>query len=117
MRLLLDEMLPPAVAEALRRRGHAVSAVAEQSELRGSSDPEIFDLALAESRAIVTANVADFRVLAAEARSAGGEAPLLLFTSSRGWPRGSSHRIGRLVEALDDLLRESPDLAGEHWLD
>ena len=117
MRLLLDEMLPPVVAEALRRRGHAVSAVAERSGLRGSSDPEILDLALAEGRAIVTENVADFRGLAAEARSAGREAPLLLFTSSRGWPRGSSHHIGRLVEALDVVLRERPDLEGEYWLD
>ncbi len=117
MRLLLDEMLPPVVAEALRERGHAVSAVAERRGLRGSSDAAIFKLALAEDRAIVTENVGDFRVLAAEARSAGREAPLLLFTSSRGWPRGSSHRIGRLVEALDTLLSEQRDLAGEHWLD
>ena len=117
MRLLLDEMLPPVVAEALRRRGHAVSAVAERSGLRGSSDAEILDLALDEDRAVVTENVADLRVLAAEARSAGRDAPLLLFTSSHGWPRGSSHRIGRLVEALDAFLRETPDLEGEYWLD
>lgn len=117
MRLLLDEMLPPAVAEALRDRGHEVSAVAERRELRGSSDRAIFERGLVEERAIVTQNVADFRMLATEARRAGREAPLLLFTSSRAWPRGSSHPIGRLVEALDALLREYADLEGEHWLD
>ena len=117
MRLLLDEMLPPAVAEALRGRGHDVSAVAERRELRGRSDRAIFEQALAEERAIVTQNVADFRRLATEARRAGREAPVLLLTSSRAWPRGSAHRIGRLVQVLDALLSERRDLAGEHWLD
>ncbi len=117
MKLLLDEMLPPLVAGALRERGHEVTAVAEYPALRGSSDPEILAVALAEGRAIVTENVADFRVLAAEARRAGREAPLLLFTSSRGWPRGSSYRIGRLVTALDALLNEPADPEVEYWLD
>ena len=43
MRLLLDEMLPAAIAQQLRNRGHDVVAVAELLELRGLPDDELFD--------------------------------------------------------------------------
>ena len=64
VRLLLDEMWPPAIAEALRERGHDVEAVAERRDLRGKPDEAIFEEALARGCAIVTENVVDYRPLA-----------------------------------------------------
>ena len=117
MKLLLDEMWSPRIAEALRRRGHTVVAVTERQDLRTQPDSIIFERARTEGWVIVTEDVADYRRLAASALETGLEAPALIFTSNRGWPRGSTQRIGRLVAALDALLRERPNLEGEYWLD
>ena len=54
MRLLLDEMWPPFAADALRRRGHDVVAVAARGELRAKFDDVVWAAALREGRAIVT---------------------------------------------------------------
>ena len=117
VRLLLDEMWPPAVAEALRERGHDAMAVAEYPELRTKPDAVIFEQALREGWAIVTEDVADYRMLAAKARDDGREAPAFVFTSPRAWPRGRQPMIGRLVTALDALLNEPAGPEGEYWLD
>ncbi len=69
MRLLLDEMFPPAVARALREQGHDVVAVLEVTDLVGASDVELFSWAQQERRAIVTENVADFLALERDARA------------------------------------------------
>ncbi len=47
MRLLLDEMHAPAVAEALVASGHDVVAVAAEPELRGCSDRGLLEHACA----------------------------------------------------------------------
>ena len=117
MRLLLDEMWPPAIARALRERGHDAVAVAERPDLRGQPDEVIFSEALAESRAIVTENVVDYRPLASAALRAGRDSPTLIFTSNRAHPRASRRTAGRLVMALDTLLTDEDELAGEYWLE
>ncbi len=117
MRLLLDEMWPPAAAEALRERGHDAMAVAEHPELRTKPDAVIFEWALREGWAIVTEDLADYRMLAAKAREDGREAPAFVFTSPRSWPRGRQPMIGRLVTALDALLNEPASPEVEYWLD
>lgn len=117
MKLLLDEMWTPRIAEALRRRGHTVVAVAERADLRTQPDEVIFEWARTGGWAIVTEDIAGFRDLAVAATAAGLDVPTLIFTSNRGWPRGGSSPIGRLGAALDALLREHTDLEGEHWLD
>lgn len=116
MKLLLDEMWPPAIASALRDRGHDVVAVAERPEWRGRDDESIFSEALLRGRVIVTENVVDYRPLAAAAARAGRVSPGLIFTSDRAFPRARSRTIGRLVEALDTLLTMEDRLKGEHWL-
>ena len=116
MKLLLDEMWPPAVAAALRDRGHDVVAVAERPDLRGRGDDVIFAEALADDRAIVTEDVVDYRPLAAAALQAGRASPTLIFTSNRAYPRAARRTIGRLEIALDRLLTSRQGLEGEHWL-
>ena len=113
MKLLLDEMLPYAVAEQLRSRGHDVVAVTERTDLRARSDVAIFDFAQQENRAVVTENVEDCRTLAATlARSDDGHSGWVL-TSSRTFPRGHPRTIGRLVTALDRFLTNPPE--GQSW--
>jgi len=117
VKLLLDEMWPPAIAEALRDRGREVVAVAERHDLRGMPDAAVFDAALAEGWGIVTENVVDYRPLAADAMRAGRPYPALIFTSNRAYPRASRRTAGRLVTALDSLLTTRDAISGEHWLD
>lgn len=116
MKLLLDEMWPPAVAEQLRRRRHDVVAVAELPDLRGQPDDAVFAFAAREGRAIVTENVPDYRLLAASELRAGRSHPPLIFTSDRAYPRGDRRTAGRLVTALDRLLAEGDGQTGERWL-
>lgn len=116
MKLLLDEMWPPALAGALRERGHDVVAVAELPELRGRPDETIFKEAHRQGRVIVTENVLDFRPLAATAARAGRTYPGFIFTSNRAFPRASRRTAGRLVLALDALLDTKEEIVGEHWL-
>ncbi len=98
VRLLLDEMFSPTIAEELRRRGHDVLALVADAELRALSDPEVYTWAGEQRRRVVTENVKDFRTLVAS--SAG---PGVLFTSSGSFPR-SRRDLGPLVRALDRWL-------------
>jgi hypothetical protein len=83
VRLLLDEMYPAALAEALGEIGIDVVTVAEL-RLTGAPDPEVFAAARAARRAVLTENVADFTRLAAEHVTSGGHhAGLLIALSSR----------------------------------
>lgn len=118
MRLLLDEMLSPLIAERLRDRGHDVIAV-KGSEHEGLSDPDVLELARAEGRALVTNNLVDFRPLHAEAITPGGAGHWgMVFIPSRY--RRTKADIGGIVEALDAKLAAFPDDAslvdGETWL-
>lgn len=117
MKLLLDEMWPPVVAEALRQRGHDVVAVAAYRDLRSATDEAVVEAARAEGRAIVTEDVKDFRTLATTAIRAGRDHPPLILTSSKAWPRANPGTIGRLVKALDALLTADEAIEGERWLE
>jgi len=117
VRLLLDEMLPDAIAKQLRVRGHDAVAVTEIDELRGLSDRSILVAARDQGLAIVTENVRDFRALASAELEVGRRHPGLIFSSSRSFPRSSPQTIGRLVTALGRILDDPP--AGdsfELWL-
>jgi hypothetical protein len=119
VRLLVDEMYPPAVAEQLRRGGHDVSAVTERPELRALDDHEVFTVAQQEHRAVVTENVLDFIPLADRVDQRGGRHYGLVLVSLARYPRGRQHTVGRLVRALDSLLREHPSeepTSLRHWI-
>ena len=63
VKLLLDEQISGRVAERLRTQGHDVIATAALPEMRGLSDPDLFEAAQEQERAIVTYNRADFEAM------------------------------------------------------
>jgi predicted nuclease of predicted toxin-antitoxin system len=119
LKLLLDEMFSPAIAQALRARGHDVEAIKEHRDWAGLTDPEVIALARREQRAVVTVNLQDDRRLHAEliAPGSAGHAGLILVPTSQRHTRSA---VGRLVAALEAKLVEYPgdqELANaETWL-
>jgi hypothetical protein len=116
VKALLDEQLSPRIARVLRERGLDVEAVAERDDLPEASDREIMEVAARSERAVVSANVKDFRPIAAERLVDGrGHAGLILLPSNRSLTRDAT---GALAEAIETLMRAHPDgIAGaEHWL-
>lgn len=119
MRLLLDEMYPPKLAEELRRRGHDVAAVAERPELRASEDEALLLAASADGRVLLTENILDYpeivATLAAEQRPHHG----VILVASRTFPR-TERGFGLLLRSIDADLSERTDAeaipGGIHWL-
>lgn len=119
MKLLLDEMLSPTIARELRSNGHDVEAIKGDARREGLSDLEVLELARRERRAIVTNNLRDYRRLHQAALTPGGEGDFGMVFVPGGYRR-TKRDIGRIVRALEAILREHPDddaLAnGETWL-
>jgi Domain of unknown function (DUF5615) len=119
VKLLLDEMLSPVIAERLRERGHDVWAISGHREHEALSDRDVMDLARAQRRAVVTNNVVDFRPLHHEAVAPGGAGHWGMVFMPGDYRRTKAD-IGRIVRALDAKLVEHPgddDLVnGETWL-
>ncbi len=118
LKLLLDEMLSPVIAERLRDHGHDVKAI-KGSEHEQLSDREVMDLARSEHRAVVTNNLVDFRPLHHEAIMPGGPGHWgMVFMP--GTYRRTKADTGGIVEALEAKLAEFPKddalLDGETWL-
>jgi hypothetical protein len=112
----LDEMLPAAVAEQLRARGHDVSAVVERRELRGLADDGLFEHAQAGQRAIVTYNRDDFLALDRQARAAGRDHAGVVILNPRRFHLAEGN-LGALIGALDTLLAtEAVYPSFVHWL-
>ena len=118
MKLLLDEMFSPLVAAELRARRHDAVAIKERDEWQSLSDPDVVALARTEHRAVVTANLRDFRALHAEMVAAGGEDAGMAFVPTSF--RLTRAATGQIVAALERRLAEYPgddDLAnGETWI-
>lgn len=114
MRLLLDEMFSPVVAEQLVTKRHDVLAVAADRQLRAMTDSELFVVAASRGYTLVTENVKDFRPLATAAGANETPAPHLLFTSSRRFAR-SRRNPGPLIAALDAWMA-SESHSSEEWL-
>lgn len=106
MKLLLDEQISGKVAERLRNRGHDVAAATDDPALRGLRDPDLFEVAQQQGRALVTYNRADFepivRGYAAENREHCG----LVVVHPMRFPSWES---ARLAAGLVSLL-EGPNL-------
>jgi predicted nuclease of predicted toxin-antitoxin system len=119
VRLLLDEMLSPAIARELSACGHDVRALAGHPEREALPDPEVLAIARAERRAIVTNNVRDFRPLHVEAVIPGGPGHFGMISMSGNYRRTKAD-AGRIIAALEAKLSQYPgdeDLANaEDWL-
>jgi predicted nuclease of predicted toxin-antitoxin system len=110
VKLLLDEMLSPAIARELRSHGHDVEAVAGNPARQALSDPEVLALARAEHRAVVTNNLRDFRPLHNEAITPGGAGHFgMIFVP--GNYRRTRADTGRIVAALEAILLRYPNEA------
>jgi Domain of unknown function (DUF5615) len=119
LRLALDELYAPRIAEELRARGHDVVAVLERADWRGLSDSVLFSVVAVEKRALVTENWAHFQRELDRAATIGLDPFGVLFTSRKGLPR-SRNTIGLFVRVLDDFLLRHPTddalLNSSRWL-
>ncbi len=98
MKLLLDEMYSPRLAAALCAADVDARTVTELG-LAGSPDPEVFAAAIADGRALLTANVADFTRISAEHLLAGQHHPGVLIALSSRFSRRAAG-IGALAAAI-----------------
>lgn len=114
MKLLLDEQVSGKVAERLRDRGHDAIAVSADPSLRGLSDPDLFELAQRQERALVTYNRADFEAIVRECAAANREHHGLVIVHPTRFP---SWEFARLTEALAALLASTlPGKSFTIWL-
>jgi hypothetical protein len=112
VRLLLDEMYPASLADALRAHDHDVQAIVESAELRGCDDATVLQVASEAGRCLVTENVRDFALLARHSGHAG-----VLFVHGRRWPR-SAVGISRLAVAIHHTVTDGrlPGMDELGWL-
>ncbi len=107
MKLLLDEHYSPRIAEHLRAQGHDVTAVVAQPALAGLADRNLIKAARRDGRALLTENVGDFMPIATELTRTGTPHAGIILANPHRFPR-SRDGMGRLVEALHDLLVAHP---------
>jgi hypothetical protein len=104
LRLLLDEMLSPAIARELRLRGQDVQAIQEHPEWCSLDDRRVVDLARDGRRVIVTDNLVDMRPLHYEAIAPGGPGDQGMIFIPGGRPRTPAY-TGKIVAALEQSWR------------
>ncbi len=98
MKLLLDEMYPPALARALEAVGIPATTITDLG-MNGAPDPEVFACAVAQHHVLLTENVADFVAIAAQHSTTGAHHPgLMIALSNRFTRRASGYRA--LVDAI-----------------
>ncbi len=123
MRLVLDEMWSPAIAGQLRRRGHDAIAAQEDAHrprYAGITDELLFHRAQEDERTIVTDNIDDYLHIVAEQERTGITHHGVILCTSRQFDRADPRTIGRMVDALDALLRSdaanTTPFNQRHWL-
>jgi hypothetical protein len=125
VRLLLDELWSPTIAEQLRRRGFDVVAVQEPHQFTrygGIDDALVFERAQEDGRTIVTDNIGDFEVVLRSFEERHRELHHGVIYAVD--PPFNRHRsdfvVGQMVLALEHFLRELPPgdepFGRAHWL-
>ena len=102
MKLLLDEMYPPALAEALRVSGIEARTVVDVG-LAGRSGSDVLAAAEANGYVLLTENVADFARLAADHPTTGGHHPGVLIALSSRFSRRRAG-ISAIVSAIGTVV-------------
>jgi Domain of unknown function (DUF5615) len=108
VKVLVDEMYPAAVAEALRAAGIEATTVADL-RLSGASDPEVFGAAVAGGYSMLTENVGDFTPIAAQHSTAGGHHDGLLIALSSRFsrrPAGLQPLIAAIEAVADEQIED-----------
>lgn len=105
MKLLLDEQISGKLAERLGKQGVDLVAVAADASLRGLGDPDVFELAQAQERAVVTYNREDFETIVREFAALGREHHGLVIVHPVRFP---SRDFSRLAKALKALSKGEP---------
>ncbi len=108
VKLLLDEMHAPSIADALTGDSFDVVAVAAEPELRGISDEDLLAHAATETRVLITENVADFMPLATQWSGQRRSHAGLIFTNPKRFNRATLAYPGNVVSALHQFLAEPP---------
>ncbi len=110
MRWLLDEMLPPALAEQLGQLGHD-AVTARSAGLAGQADQDVYERAVDDDRVIVTENFGDFARLAEDRLATGKACISVVFVRK---PVGGG--LGDLASRLDRWALANPEpYPGIHW--
>jgi len=104
--LLLDEMFSESVAAKLRAKHHDVQAVAADPALVGLDDDQILAHAVANGRALVTANIKDFMPLNSQYSASETPHAGLILVSAKAFPQDRRY-VGAVASALIKLL-DSP---------
>ena len=115
VKLLLDEMHAPTIADALTEDSWDVVAVAAEAELRGMSDENLLARSAATGRALVTENAGDFVPLAWQWTGEGRAHAGLIFTNPKRFDRATLAYPGTLSTALRRFL-DDPPIDGESWI-
>jgi predicted nuclease of predicted toxin-antitoxin system len=108
VKLLLDEMYPPRLAEGLRA-GNVDATAAADLGLAGRSDLDVFARAVAGGYVLLTENVADFARIAADHLTAGHHHPGVLIALSSRFsrrPAGQSALVAAVLAAADAPLED-----------
>ena len=98
-RLLLDEMLPAAIAEQLSAAGCDADAVSARPDLRGAFDADVLEVAAQEGRVLVTDNIRDFGPLSQQWAAQGRTHPGIVLISGKTFPMARG-RSGLVAAAL-----------------
>jgi predicted nuclease of predicted toxin-antitoxin system len=111
---LIDEMLPPAAAEELNRRGHDARHVHDLG-LTGQPDAVVFDTAVSQGRVVVIENFADYTDLLDQRLRSNGPCVPVVFVRKADLPRRGGLAT-RLAARLDRWASSNPDpYLGPHW--
>lgn len=105
MKLLLDEQISGKVADLLSKRGYDVVAVTKAPELRGLSDPDVFAVAQAQKRAVVTYNRQDFEAIVREYATTSQSHHGLVIVHPVRFP---SREFSRLSKTLAKQVEAAP---------
>jgi predicted nuclease of predicted toxin-antitoxin system len=114
VKLLLDEMHSPTIADALAKSSWDVVAAASTPDLRGMPDSDLLAYVTADGRAVVTENIVDFALLTAQWAAENRPHAGLIYTNPKRFNRATLAYPGNLIGTLRTFLNDPP-IDGESW--